>query len=77
VRQLGAHCTLNQRTLSDANLSDRRAKASEAKASRYQQANTQSFTREISSDIERAAADERESELQAELAVTNGKLEEA
>ena len=63
MRQLGARRTLNQRTLSDANLSDRRAKASEAKASRYQQAYTQSFTREISIDIEHAAADERESEL--------------
>ena len=76
MKQLGTRRTLNKRTLSDANLSDRRAKASEAKASRYQQAYTQSFTREISGDIERAAADTRESDLQAELEVAKAQLQE-
>jgi hypothetical protein len=76
VKTLKKRRTLNQRTLSDADKADRHAKASEAKASRYEKAFKQSFTREISGDIERAAADERESELQAELAVAKGELEE-
>ena len=77
MQKLGACRTLNMQTLSDASRADRRAKASEAKASRFELGFKQRFGREISDEIERAAADERESDLQAELAVANGKLEEA